>query len=268
MAAIAGVLLTAPRGRRARALGPAVGGGGGLAGAVRRRRPARDVARHDRLLRDPGPPAPALPDRLRRPVAAQQADRVLHPAHPRRRPGAVVRADGRGARAPPRQRSRVDARRDRRRTAGARPRPRGVVAGAAGPRRARLSARAHRRLPPRPAGRRAAGDADLGGGGVAPAVAAGGVADRAGPHRHLRRRAARRAAPAPAGRGGGPRPGRRRRPDLARPTPARWRRSSDELAQITATRRADLRHRPPNRPRHRRRLAALRHHRPPQRDAL
>ena len=63
IAAIVGVLLTAPtRAARPRAR-PGGGGGGGLAGAVLRRRPPRDVARHDRLLRDPGPAAPPVPAR-------------------------------------------------------------------------------------------------------------------------------------------------------------------------------------------------------------
>ena len=94
VAAIIGVTLEAPIGARARAA--AVGAGvwrWSTLAPFFLAAPGRDVARHLGLLRDPGPAAAAVPARVPRAAAAEQADRVLHPADPRDRAGAVGAGD-------------------------------------------------------------------------------------------------------------------------------------------------------------------------------
>ena len=168
------------------------------------------------------------------PLAAQQADRVLHPADPGGRRGGVVRADGDRPRAPYRQRARLDARRDRRGPRADGPDPEAwSLAPLALVGLAYLLGRTdvYHLVP-----LAAVLPVTLAWAATAArvAVAPGGAARGAGADRHLRRRAARGPGAAPAGAA-------RRYParpaTASRPRPADARALAalrDELAQITA----------------------------------
>ena len=146
VAALVGALLTSPPGTRLRTAATGI-----LFAVVPLvpfflAAPHADVSRHDRLLRHPGPAAPPLPDRLQRPVAPEQADRVLHPADPGGVAGPVGAGDGDGDRhawaVGACHRGPVGRHRGARAGAGAG--GSGVVAGTVGPGRTRLPARPHR----------------------------------------------------------------------------------------------------------------------------